>query len=509
MGKITATKKVSLHNHFDFEVIDARTGKIKQRAYAENIILNSWWTRIFAPNIANSQIHIGTGTGTLDAARTSLFTFLAAKASTHVAYNGSKSEGWVSVKRTAQWNETENQNTVWTEVGIAYGTTSTYLTTHALIKDLNGNPVSITKGTTDIINVYSTVYFYFQPNADDTAEVVYPVNFSRLATPALSKLMMWALGLSSTVIGTYGQAYKGTRKRNWGYKNDNYDVAYYFDNTITKTLDTANKKLTITFPRLAAGSGNVTTGLGSFVTTTQYISGGAPWFADIFVRVPATWFTYSNRTAESIGTGDGANRYFATYFPFVKNDSSFVLKKNGNVVDSGDYTIEYGIPNQKYLEFYFNLIDWSDYTMAPGSYQSSGGGQSGSWCTFENPFYATYGINKVTLCECELYSSDNATEWTKILENTNGSPTQYTITSGHENKRYWKIIANSSMGYDYYARYFECTALDVKKNIIFNADKIPANGDTITADYHTEVIAKDSNHVFDLSVELVFQEKTT
>ena len=36
--------------------------------------------------------------------------------------------------------------------------TGTPLCTHALIKDMNGNPVVITKTDTDIITIYATVY---------------------------------------------------------------------------------------------------------------------------------------------------------------------------------------------------------------------------------------------------------------------------------------------------------------------------------------------------------------
>lgn len=494
-----------LHNRFDFEVRDGQTGEIKQRAYAENIILDSWWTRVFTPAVANSHIHVGTGTGTLSADRTSLFTFLAAKATSVVEYTGNKSEGWVAVKKSAQWSELENQNTAWREVGIAYGTSDSNLVTHALIKDMNGNPVTINKGTTDIITVYATVYFYFQPNADNTAEIVFPVNFERAST--LSLLILWALGLSSS-IETYGAALYGNRKRTQGYVHGAYDTAYWFSNTITKTMTAATKTLVITFPRLAAADGNVATGIGSFITCPNYISGSSPWFAGIWAKVPSTWFPYSSITAESIGTGDGSNLDFATDFPFVKNDGSFVLKKNGDVVDPADYTVDFEIPNQKYLEYYFNLIDWSDYTAAPGQPQSSGGGQNGSWCIFENPFYASYGINKVKLAYCALYTSDNGTDWTKILENIGGSETQYTVTVGHENKRYWKYVANGGTP-DYYCRYFECTALNAKKNVHFASGKAPDLGDTITADYRSLIVAKDANHVFDLSVTLVFQEKTT
>ena len=42
------------------------------------------------------------------------------------------------------------------------------------------------------------------------------------------------------------------------------------------------------------------------------------------------------------------------------------------------------------------------------------------------------------------------------------------------------------------------------KAIVF--DTAPANGDVITIDYHTPYIAKDSDHVYDMTVTFQFGE---
>src|SRR5574344_1778040 len=74
--KVDATVPMNIHNRFDIEVIDRRTGKIRQRAQAENVICSQLWTRLFAPNTYFNYIHYGTGSGTPASADTSLFTFL-------------------------------------------------------------------------------------------------------------------------------------------------------------------------------------------------------------------------------------------------------------------------------------------------------------------------------------------------------------------------------------------------------------------------------------------------
>ena len=56
--------------------------------------------------------------------------------------------------------------------------------------------------------------------------------------------------------------------------------------------------------------------------------------------------------------------------------------------------------------------------------------------------------------------------------------------------------------------------LDIDKDIAADSYNIhfaepPADGDVITADYFTDVIAKDENHVFDFSITFHFGEKVS
>ena len=47
--KIETTVKASIHNRFDIEVVDSRTGKIKQKVQAENVICTNLWTHYLQP----------------------------------------------------------------------------------------------------------------------------------------------------------------------------------------------------------------------------------------------------------------------------------------------------------------------------------------------------------------------------------------------------------------------------------------------------------------------------
>jgi hypothetical protein len=283
------------------------------------------------------------------------------------------------------------------------------------------------------------------------------------------------------------------------------------DNTAACAYDVATKKLTLTMDRLAAAEANGITGIKSFVFSNSSGYGTGGWYqASLWLNTPASWFPYSAITAEPIGTGDGNIKDFATAFPFVKNDASFTLYKNGTVLEYGtDYTVDFGVPNQKNLGIYFKTLEYTNPRINPTFYSSNGNmidKAYGGYGIFENPFYATHGIDSILLGYAKVYVSDNLADWTEVANRSGASAITINIAAEYKNKRYWKIqkdTGDNSMK----SQYFYCDALDAKKNIHFvNA---PALGDTITADYRTDVVAKDANHVFDLAVEITLQEKTS
>ena len=98
----------------------------------------------------------------------------------------------MSLKRKIQLGTSTANGSTLTEVGVAYGASSSNLATHAMLKDMNGNPISIPKTDTDIINVYATVYAHWNQS------LASPDFFIPLINP-VSGLLKWMLGLSSTI----------------------------------------------------------------------------------------------------------------------------------------------------------------------------------------------------------------------------------------------------------------------------------------------------------------------
>ncbi|MEG2383851.1 MAG: hypothetical protein RSB39_09720, partial [Oscillospiraceae bacterium] len=60
--KVDAKLNASIHNRFDVEVIDSRTGEVRQRAQGENIILNQFWDIFFSGYTYFKGIAYGSGT---------------------------------------------------------------------------------------------------------------------------------------------------------------------------------------------------------------------------------------------------------------------------------------------------------------------------------------------------------------------------------------------------------------------------------------------------------------
>lgn len=166
--KMKIELKGKIHNRFDIEVKDITTGEIVQKGQAENIILDQTWTVInansnaaWAPNIA-----FGRGTGTLAATRTAMFDQIASSTGVEVekVLNG---EG-VACYRTTRLvlDPSSYVGETITEVGLSGGTA--FLRTHALIKDSEGNPLSLgPKTATQEITIYATVFFTYNSGGYD------------------------------------------------------------------------------------------------------------------------------------------------------------------------------------------------------------------------------------------------------------------------------------------------------------------------------------------------------
>ena len=285
-------QKVNIHNRFDVEVNGEWVG------FAENIVLNQMWDRLCAGSSYFVNIHFGTGSGTPIASRTTLFTHLGTKAAVDVEQI--KALPISSWKRKVVLNPEEFVGSTITEVGIAFGTTNTNLVTHAMLKDAEGNPISITKTDTDVITIYATVFI----NITTTS------NLKMLDMPSNNQLVNYLVGGAAAPTGLFML-----------YPFVNAYVAYGSTSTVVWTSDVPNKKRKTNIPRfdIATGNGHV-----------KHLQ-----FTNLFnLELPAPGiFTGQPYTAVPVGTGDGVKTKFTLPSANI-NQATLAMKIAGAVVNN-------------------------------------------------------------------------------------------------------------------------------------------------------------------------------
>lgn len=448
----------SIHNRFDIEVIDARSGEVKQKAQAENVVLDQLWTsNAYLGNWAD-YLHYGSGSGTPSASDTELFSYVGRRSMGPVNTTADRVNGIASRRWKVTFSENEAVGVTFTEVGVG---SSSLLYTHAMLQDMNGNPISITKTNTDILNIYSTIFMH----CSDTEHII-PVGIAR-------NICTGAGGGSSNYNV---RLLKGV--------NDLYRITAVMGSTI---LPAAGKKGTFSIARIPVDSCNAGGIYHIGLSTSGYTE-------DEIIIPVSSFYAGDDIVGEAIGTGDGTNTNFATQFDFPENAEIFVdgVKQNSGVTVkrmTGELTTSAVV--------YLTGIDGnstSDNIMLKDT-------GSSSYSSTQIRLYAGIiknenyirGFDRLYLeSGMKVYGSNDFITWSLIAE-TSGY-CNLDVTTGHY--LYYKVEGESTV------RFYK--EADDNYNIVF--DNPPANGSVITANYHTPCIAKDANHVLDMSFTLQFGE---
>lgn len=157
-----AVVKPKFHNRFDIVVTNVLTNEVEIIGQAENMVLDRMYTRLVTLGSYFDQIVFGTGSGTMDPTRTTLFNRVGNKPCSTVelirAFPVSK---WT---KSIRLEATEYNGNILTEVGISETTTN--INTHAMITDAEGNQLTIEKTSVRIIDIYATVFAEFDAFTD-------------------------------------------------------------------------------------------------------------------------------------------------------------------------------------------------------------------------------------------------------------------------------------------------------------------------------------------------------
>lgn len=309
--QLKAVLDADIHNRFDIEVVDTKTGMIRQRAQAQNVVCAGFYKGILATSTADiaSVIAFGNGSGTPTAADTALFAQLGYKSRSSLTITQINDTTW-SVQTKITIAETENVGDTITEVGLATEK-AVRLMTHAMLKDQNGNTISIAKTATDIINIYATVFLHLgsMKGIEIIGDTINDVDYKKSMVSTLCGMWVWELAQYYT--------YNSNLVTYIGTTGTSVDCSAF---VLSKSTD--YKSATITIPRLAADTANFPGGVRVICIRALRYGNNAKYGFQF--PLPASWYPGSNIVSEAIGTGDGSTTVFATDFIHATNATIYV-----------------------------------------------------------------------------------------------------------------------------------------------------------------------------------------
>lgn len=487
----------SIHNRFDIEVVDAKTGEIKQKAQAFNVICSTLWSHALLSSAGSSSttsmyfqyIQYGSGTGTPSSTDTALFNKVGYKSAENGVFTSDDENLVYSIRKSISILENEHVGVELTEVGISKAYSSA-ICTHAMLQDMNGNPISILKTDTDIINIYATVYAHF-PEKYRT--------FSEDNRIMLCNMDQWARHLCGIDNDSYYPKIPALAQLQYTPTSSGGSDPYQTTGG-SLTIDYEAKKTTYKYGRFAADKHNLPCGARYIALGTSSVTSGAIGTTMAVIKAPGTSI-YN----ESVGTGDGVTVDFATKFDCPRN---VTVKVDGVIADATVSTVPLLYQNMD--KYFFEVVmvkgvpTISNRRCGNGSLRGCTTADEEnsiySWSTFYNPYYE-YGVTSVYLNasasstqSLRVLISDDMSSWTELK----GNKGRLNIPEECQYFRYWKVQGFTSTDYvsQFYAKDLNGT------NIHF--DTPPADGAVITIDYDTEVLGKDENHVYDLEFSVTF-----
>lgn len=479
----------AIHNRFDVEVVDAATGRVKKKARAYNVICYQLWSRMFTPTTYFNYIHYGTGEGSPTQSDSKLFHFSGylLPSTADDVYDYDVENYTYSLTRKVQINPEVAVGETITEVGIAYDKTEGTLCTHAMLQDMNGNPISIEKTATDLINIYATVYLHLPNDLENmTAWFIGYKKGEKTASyrDDIPKIALYALGME-TMSFNNAQLNSGAYPRNSALVDEGANHS-----AISTEYVLSNRLVKLSVARYGVNSGNTDNGALFISISGESITAGSKNLSNnvCLLSVNKEWWAGTQITNEAIGTGDGATVDFATKFSFPEDAT---VKVDGVPVEA---TVEKVPLIWNDMGRYF-LPVFSDTPSTPiislfGGSTSNVTADNGE-TIFINP-YAEYGIKTIYTSGVSMYASNDGKTWSERISST--------VPEEYKKAKYWKAVQTGGAS-RYYAKDFTADTL-TGKNIHFTEP--PAEGAVITADYTTPVIAKDDQHVFDLTVTISF-----
>lgn len=478
--------RLNIHNRFSIEVTDSSTGKLKQRAKAENVVLSQYYPNL---NDNNLYILIGKGTGVPSESDTDLFSRIdylhpSAQAVDYSHLN----EGYISQTFSAVASETQYVGEIITEIGLSRSNTAI---THAMLEDMNGNPISITKTETDIITFYATIFVRFSTEFSENNNVLIS-----------KRVIHWGIEfpeLYATRYTSYTMYYSANSTLYVSNESTVAQVSTY-EGSVEKKSSSKGFKYTAKFSRVGASQGNFAGGIfgAHFGSSHAVVGYSHPLYC---VVLPKGLFEV---TGEAVGTGDGSTKNFRTTFDFPVEATVYI----DGVPQVSGVTV---VPDRRYglLNYFVSLNPESSKAgvfaygaEANNSYSgrkdSANDGETLLYLNTRTEYVQISSFSGTTSAQAKLSVSNDLEVWHTLGSFSSGS---VAVPEDYSRYKYWKITNNGTGSWaasgvngvnltGYHIRF----------------DEPPKAGSVITIDYKTPMIPKDSNHVLDCFISVVIGE---
>lgn len=484
--------KCGIHNRFDIEVRDAVTGELKRTAYAENMILDRGFSRVLNFQSYFTYIHFGKGDGAITADRTTLFESLGYKTAEVVERDYSLPTSKYVQK--IQVNPDEFVGETFTEVGISETTTD--INTHALIKDAEGNTLSLTKQPLEVLIIYATVFVTLN-NANG-------VSFSVAENNRLLKYF-----LEGSAVTTYNSYIS------LGSSNINSPSFIGLEESFKGfviTRDVTKKEVYFSNRfEIQDGNGNIRE-IGLYDILRSKIT-------DIHPPVNVTGF--------KIGVGDGETKEF----DFSPEASNIAIKIDNNIVTECDIINENYPGSEKKLSLSAFIDKSEDFTEALiydipfiSSVKTKLNNSSvfiKAMNTYEYAFKSLNSLKNMVFWYGAAYTNTSIASGQnqiKLMASSDGQSfsTLFTLRIDSASNTLKSAVINTDnlwfkieltiKGSNASERQQYCCYLENPSPIKLDFDNPPADGALITADFTVPYIPKSTNYILDIEFVLQFGE---
>lgn len=489
---------LTLHNKFHLELRDAKSGKLKQEAWAYNLVLDTYYSALSNKDMSLDldYISLGTGLGTPAVTDTDLFHRIAANYanSRSAVHNLSSTQNVRSYSRTISTTFTESDAIgLLTEIGISTQGWQYYrLWTHAMLTDSEGHTITIEKTDTDRLTVTATLYLTIAYPAGILPLEVVKSNFL-LSFPAAEYVKGDSSDVPWAVNRGFGMGGSGNQSLAICVARNTPCTAYTFETTTSNITGGTRAQAT----RVLSTSWN---------QEYTYQIMGISTSIGVIPLPNHSLFPPIDLELEAVGDGSstGFNFGIAELMDTIEVEIDGVIQPaNSYTWNRKDFNIRQAWISQhgdyliKHPTYYYSSYSYAASPIIPWQSSSSRTDDPVEYVyDFGSPYQvnalATSGANHVQL----LYSNDGS-NWTQAAQITNGSYPRTTVTFNTVSARYWKTVwPNGCNASDTMMSQRVVGAFDyVSNQLEFNS--APANGAVIKIRTKSEYPIKNSNWIID------------